>query len=104
MLEQRLIDNANTKNSRGLLGTISVLAVHDARLVGMDFQTALVKAIGDPFHDVLRLATAAAMQQPIVSVTAEPNAWHLASDPCIERIVQKQVGQHRTHNTTLRGA
>lgn len=91
-------------DSRVLLRTTPVLAVHDTRLVGVDLQSALQKPFGDPFQDVFRLATAATMQQSIVGVTAEGNSWHLASDPGIECVVQKQVGQHRTHDTSLRGA
>jgi len=64
---------------RMLRRTTSILAVNDTRLVGMDFQTALTKAIGDPLHDVLRLATTAAMQQTVICVSAERDAWQLAS-------------------------
>jgi len=91
-------------DSRVLLRTTPVLTVHDTRLVGVpspsciNGQTALQKPFGDPFHDVFRLATTAAMQQAIVGVTTERNMWHLASDPGIECVVQKQVGQHRTHD------
>ena len=89
---------------RVLLRTIPILAVHDTRLVGVDFQTALAKPVGDPFHDVFRLATAAAMQQAIISVTTERYPWHLASDPCVECIVQKQVSQHRAHHAANKSA
>ena len=87
-------------DSRVLLRTTPVLAVHDTRLVGVNLQSALLKPFGDPFHDVFRLVTAAAMQQAVVGVTTERNMWHLASDPGIECVVQKQVGQHRTHRSS----
>ena len=36
------------------------------------------------------------MNQPIVSVAAEPHAAQIVSDPTVEGIVQEQIGQNGT--------
>jgi hypothetical protein len=53
------------------LRSVDVLAIHDAYLARMQFQSTLPKPFIDPSQDELRLRLAFAMDHAIVSVAAE---------------------------------
>ena len=62
----------------------------------MQFQTTLAKSTLYPLQRKPCLLVALAVNQPIVSVAAEPHAAQIVSDPTIEGIVQEQISQNGT--------
>ena len=44
------------------------------------------------------------MQQAIIRITAKRNLRHLASYPCIKRVMQEQIREDGTYHTALRDA
>src|SRR6266542_3554731 len=83
---------------------IIVLAVDDPGLHRMKLQTALRKPISDGCQHQLGLPPAPAMHDGVVRVALERDARIVPLHPQIKRVVEKQVGQQRTDDTTLRRA
>src|SRR5262249_44046327 len=87
-----------------LSSPIVVLAVNDPGLRRMKLQTALLEPIADRFEHLPRMPLAAAMDDRIVSIALELDRRKIPAHPVIERVVQEQVGEQRTDDTTLRRA
>jgi len=80
-----------------LMGTLPpvVLAVHDARLVRIHLQPALLQPAADSFPHVLCLPPAYAVDHHVVAIPLEANVRELLGHPAVERIVHEQVRQQR---------
>jgi len=74
---------------RIVFGAVDIFTVNDMGLAGVDFQSALLEPFGDASHHGFRLRPTAAMQQAIVGIPAKRNLRHLASYPCIKRVMQE---------------
>jgi hypothetical protein len=72
-----------------------VLAVDDARLVGVKQQAHLCHPPGDGSQHLLGLFLAHAVHDSIVGVALEGNPRVVPGHPAIERKVHEQVGQNR---------
>jgi hypothetical protein len=73
----------------------AVLAVHDPGLVGMQPQPDLGHPVPDRPAGVLRLASADAVHHAVVGVAFERYRREGPAHPRVERVMQKQVRQHR---------
>jgi len=72
---------------------IDVLAVHDSGFIRMQFESTLPEALANPVQCELGLRQTPAMNHAVIRIAAEPHAWEMTGDPCIECIVQEQVCQ-----------
>ncbi|GAB7543336.1 hypothetical protein CS8_030080 [Cupriavidus sp. 8B] len=78
---------------------VGLLAVHDFGLFRMQIQLAFGQPHLQPLLKPSRLRFALAMTDDVISITFE---WHvrvMLPHPPVERIVEKQVSQHRTDDT-----
>jgi hypothetical protein len=84
---------------------VVVLAVDDPGLLRVKLQATFRKPTPDGLQHRPRFLLAPAMDDRIVSISLEPNARIVPMHPrVVERIVQEQVGEQRTGDTSLRGA
>src|SRR6266567_1290097 len=74
---------------------LAVLAVHDLCLTGMQPQPDLLHSLSDRRHHSVGLGFAFAVHHCVIHVTFERDGRELPGHPCIERVVQEQISQHR---------
>ena len=72
---------------------IAILAIHNLRLLGMQFQPTLLKAMRQSFDEFSGLPQRATMCESVVRVPTPGNARKVPGHPDIKRVVQKQVAQ-----------
>lgn len=70
----------------------------------MKLQTALLEPAPDGLQHLAGLILALAVDDGIVRVPLELDVRENPSHPMVEHVVQKQVGQQRTYDSTLRRA
>src|ERR687891_367642 len=80
--------------------SIIVLAVDDPGLRRMKLQTALLEPITDRFEHLLRVPLAPAVDDCIVSIALKLDRRKSPPHPSIERVVQKQVREQWTEDST----
>jgi hypothetical protein len=85
-------------------GAVCVLAVHDARLVQIELQTDLRQPRDDRVAHDLRLLPALAVQDLIIRIALKRHVRELPDKPHVQRVVQKDVGQHGRDRRALRAA
>ena len=85
-------------------GPIDILAIHDPCLARMQFELAGLEPFPHAIKHVICLPSALAMKHRIVGIPGKPDAGQMPRDPQIKCIVQKQIGQDRRHDTSLRCA
>jgi hypothetical protein len=83
---------------------VGVLAVHDARLVQIQFQTDLRQPLDDRAEHDLRLLSASTVQDLIIRVTLERDVREFPDHPHIERVVEEEIGQHGRDSRALRAS
>src|SRR5882672_6011986 len=83
---------------------IIILAINDAGLGFMKFQTALQESIMDGFQYRTSLPLTSAMDDGTVRITLELDRPILPPHPEIKRIMQEEIGQQRTDDSALRRA
>lgn len=83
---------------------IDVLAVHDPGFLGMQFKSALTKPLANLVQGKFSLRQTPAVHNSIIGIAAKAHAPQMTTDPAVEGIVQKQIGQQRTDDTSLWGA
>jgi hypothetical protein len=84
--------------------TAAVFAIHDLRLVGVQFEAKSPEPGSDSSPQIPGLPLGVAVGNNIVSVALEGAARILMVHPTIERIVHEQVGQQGRDRGTLRGS
>src|SRR5499427_3187777 len=84
--------------------SIIILAIHDASLGCIELKTALQEAITNGFQYLLGLSLTPAMDDGIIRITFELDLRELPLHPEIECIMQEEISQQRTRNSTLRRA
>jgi len=70
----------------------------------MKFQAAFLKPISDRTQHFLGLPLTPAMDDSIVRLTFEWDAWKIPLHPHVKRIMQEEIGEQRTHDPALRRA
>src|SRR5262245_22389494 len=68
---------------------VAILAVHDARLRGMQFQPATRQPLGNGRSHQARLRFADAVHDHIIAVAFKAQIWETLPHPAIERVMQK---------------
>src|SRR5262249_12922865 len=72
---------------------IRVLAIHDARLVWMQFQTTARQPLGNSISNKLSLLLGLAVNHRVIAIPLERYAGKLLSHPYVDRVMQEQVGE-----------
>src|SRR5262249_19335230 len=84
--------------------SIDVLAAHNPRFLRMQLESARSEPLAELSHHQPSLHLAFAVNHAVVRVATKPYAPHLTAQPRVERIVQEEVRQQRTHDAPLRSA
>jgi hypothetical protein len=77
-----------------LASAFRVLAVHDLRLVGVQFESNGPEPLGEVGQQMPCLTLGCAMDDRIIRIALERTARILPDQPLVERVVHEEVGQH----------